>query len=145
MTYLSKDIRDHLISSTAIVNAFSDNIYADFIPQSERPQYAIVINDLSNDPTYDLGGEVGLHTSHVQIDIWTDGTGQKNKANELGELVRNMLSGYRGQFGDGVYGTSRMIRNNTVTSPPVDGSDQHRWRVSMDFEVIHSADVPTFT
>jgi hypothetical protein len=146
MTYLTKDIRDHLVVSTAILDAFSDRIYPEKIPQGRQDAYpAIVINDLSNDPEYTLNGEAGLHTTHVQVDVWTDGTGGKAKANELGELIRNRLSGYRGQFGTGVYGTSRMIRNDTVAAPPIDGSDNHRRRVSMDFEIIHSADVPTFT
>jgi hypothetical protein len=92
-----------------------------------------------------LKGEVGTHTSIIQIDVWTDGTGGKSKANELGELVRNRLNGYKGQFGTGVYGTARMIRNDSLASQPFDGSDNHRRRVSMDFKIIHSADVPTFT
>lgn len=146
MTYLSKDVADHLKGSTNIVSAFSDRIYPEVIPQDQRDaECAMVINDLSNEPEYYLGGEAGLHTSVIQVDVWTDGKGGRARANELGELVRNRLSGYRGTFGTGVYGTSRMIRNNTVAAPPIDGSDTHRRRVSMDFEIIHSASVPTLT
>ena len=146
MTYLSKDVADHLKLSAAIVDAFSDRIYPEIIPQEKRDAAcAIVINDLSNDPEYSLAGEVGTHTSVIQVDVWTDGKGGRGRANELGELVRNRLSGYRGTFGTGVYGTSHMIRNNTVAAPPLDGSDIHRRRVSMDFEIIHTASVPTLT
>ncbi len=145
MTFLAKDIRDHLAGSANIVNDVGDNIFAGVIPQGLVYDKAIIINDLTNGPEMYLGGEAGIHTSHIQIDYWTDGTGGAATANAGGELIRNRLSGYRGQFGTGCYGTSRMIRNDSVAAPPFDGSDTHRRRVSMDFEIIHSADVPTFT
>ncbi len=144
MTFLSKDIRDHLAASSAIVNVVSNRIFADTMPQG-TPYPVIIINDLSNTPEYYLHGEAGLHTSHIQIDGWTDGSGGKAEINTLGELIRNRLSGYRGQFGSGCYGTARIIRSDTLAAPPVDGSDQHRRRASMDFEIIHSADVPSLT
>jgi hypothetical protein len=153
VTYLTKDIRDHLTGSTAIVDAFSDRIFPEVVPQElrtstglKREAYpCILISDLTNEPEYDLGGEVGLHTSRIQLDIWTDGTGGKQKLNELAELVRNRLSGYRGQFGTGCYGTAHLRRNDSLAAPPVDGSNVHRRRQSMDFEIIHTADVPTLT
>jgi hypothetical protein len=147
MTFLTKDIADHLKGSTNILDAFSADIYPEVIPQERKSEWqqAIVLSDLSNDPEYGLAGEPGTHTSIVTVDIWTDGKGGKARANELGELVRNRLSGYRGTFGTGVYGTSRMIRNNSTAAEPIDGGSTHRRRVSMDFEIIHTADVPTFT
>ncbi len=145
MTYLVQDIRDHLAGSTAIVNDVGDNIYPEVIPQKVQYEKAIVINDISATPEYALRGEVGLHTSRIQIDYWTNGTSGKYAANFGAELIRNRLSGYRGQFGTGCYGTSRMLENNSLAASPFDASDMHRRRVSMDFEIIHSADVPTFT
>lgn len=152
MTYLVKDIRDQLAASAAIQNAFSDRIFPEVIPQELRdannnrrsPFPCLVINEISAEPAYSLRGEVGTHTAQIQIDVWTDGTGGKQRAVELGELVRNRLNGYRGTIGTGCYGTIRMIRNDPTFAPPVDGSDLHRRRVSQDYEVIHSADVPTF-
>jgi hypothetical protein len=146
VTFLAKDIRDHLAGSTYIVDAFSNRIFSETIPQNISPAYpAIVINELSNSPEYYLGGESGKHSTTLQIDLWTDGTGGIAKTNELSELIRNRMSGYRGQFGSGAYGTSRLISNNSAALPPTDSSDDHRRRVSMDFEFIHTADAPTFT
>lgn len=147
MTYLSKDISDHLKGSIAIVDAFSNRIFPEVIPQGARSSAfpAVVINDLTNEPEYVLSGEAGTHISVIQIDVWTDGTGGKGKANELSELIRNRLSGYKGTFGSGVWGSARLIRNDSLAAPPVDGSDLHRRRVSMDFSIIHSASVPTLT
>lgn len=144
MTFILRDIRDRLEASSNIANEFGERIYADVAPQSVTYPF-ILLSDLSGQPEYALDGEVGTHISQIQVDVWTDGTGGKQKANELGELVRNRLSGYRGTIGDGAYGTIRMIRNDTTAPPPLEGSSEHRRRVSMDFEVIHSADVPTFT
>lgn len=151
MTYLCKDIADHLSASVSIRDAVGDRIYPDIAPQPVRAGQAvelyplIIISDLTNTPEYSLAGESGTHSSMIQVDVWTDGTGGKHRSNEIGELVRNRLSGYRGRFGTGCYGTARMIRNNSVAAPPVDGSDTHRRRVSMDFEITHSASAPTFT
>jgi hypothetical protein len=149
VTYLTKDIRDHLTGSTAIVDAFSDRIFPEELRTStglKREVYpCILISDLTNEPEYALRGEVGLHTTMIQIDVWTDGTGGKQRLNELAELVRNRLSGYRGQFGTGSYGTAHLRRNDSLAAPPVDGSNVHRRRQSMDFEIIHTADVPTLT
>jgi len=144
VTFLTKDIRDHLAGSVEIANAFGERIHDGAIPQGINYAQAIVINLTFNDPEYYLGGESGTHRSIVQIDVWTDGNGHAVRLNELAELVRNRLSGYRGQFGEGCYGTSRMIRNDALSAPPVDGSNLHRRRQSMDFEIIHTADVPTF-
>lgn len=137
---------DHLRGSTAIVDAFSDRIYPELIPQHVRDwQEAMVVNEISTVPEMYLGGEVGRHTSIIQVDVWTDGQGGRKRANDLGELVRNRLSGYRGQFGTGCFGVAEMIRSDTLASDPLPGSDIHRRRVSMDFRVGHTADVPTLT
>jgi hypothetical protein len=144
VTFLLKDIRDRLATSSAIVDAFSDRIYPETAPQGASfPR--IHISDVSSLPEYYLGGEAGLHVSKVQLDVWTDGTGGKFRANELSELVRNRLSGYKGQFGTGCHGSAVLIRNDPDSLPPVDGSDTRNLRVSMDFEITHSASVPTFT
>jgi hypothetical protein len=147
MTFLTKDVADHLRASTNIYDAFGEDIYPEVIPQHRKDQWeaALVISDLSNDPEMSLGGEVGTHISIVQIDVWTDGKRGKAHANELGELIRNRLNGYRGQLGSGVYcSCARMEKNNSVAADPVDGSDRHRRRVSMDFKITHTASVPTF-
>ncbi len=145
MTYLIQDIRDHLVGSTAIVNDVGSNIFADVIPQGTQYERAIVISEIAGDPEYYLGGEAGLHTSKIQIDYWTNGVGGPSEANTGRELIRNRLNGYRGTFGTGCYGTARMITDNSGFVAPIDGSDLNQRRVSMDFEIIHSADVPTFT
>lgn len=157
MTFLLGDIADHLKASVEIADAFTPDsqasqlgvevmIFPEIIPQRlTKWEQAIVLNDISNQPEEYLGGEVGTHESIIQIDVWTDGKGGRKRVNELAEKVRNRLNGYRGQFGEGVFGTAHMIRNNTIPFQPIDGTDNHKRRVSMDFRFIHTADIPTFS
>lgn len=144
MTYLLKDIRDHLAGSAAVVDAVSNRIFDEVVPQGV--QYPLInLSDLSAEPEMGLGGEVGVHKTQVQVDVWTDGTKGKAECNRIAELVRNRMNGYRGTFGTGCYGVSRMVRSNALAAPPIDGSDTHRRRYSMDFEITHTAAVPTLT
>jgi hypothetical protein len=155
MTYLVRDIRDHLDGSQAIRSEVSDRIFPDRIPQRlyddqgrvrDSAFPCIVIGEISGTPEYTLAGEAGVHMSTVQIDVWTDGRKGPQETKDIAEAVRNRLSGYRGTLGSGVHARNCMlVRNDTSTIAPFDGSDNFRRRASMDFRIIHSADVPTFT
>lgn len=153
MTFVVKDIADHLKSSTTIAATVENRIFPDVIPQEERDGTGqkvavypcIVLGIVSGQPEYDLAGEAGVHQTTIQVDCYTDGTRGTYHANELAEQVRNRLSGYRGQFGDGCSGTARLVRVNAIPVEPADGSDTFVRRTSMDFELIHTADAPTFS
>lgn len=155
MTYLVRDIRDHLDGSQAIRNEVSNRIFPDRIPQKLRDDSGnvlpsafpcIVIGEISGVPEYTLAGEAGVHMSTVQVDVWTDGRKGPQETKDIAELVRNRLSGYRGTLGTGVHARNCMlVRNDTSTVAPADGSENYPRRASMDFRITHSADVPTFT
>ena len=144
MTYLIKDIRDHLMGSALLADAVGTHIYPEVIPQGVTWEAAIVLQEINSLPEYTLAGEVGTHITTMQVDIWTDGTGGRPRVTEIAELVRNRLSGYRGQFGDGEFGTARLVRSDSLAASPTDGSVTHKRRISQDYEIIHTADVPTF-
>lgn len=147
MTNLLRDIRDHLQTSEDINEAFGDRIFPDVVPQKTAYPY-INLSDVSGSVPYSLAGEVGTHESIITVDVWTDGTGRRAAAERLGELVRNMLSGYRGQLGESgqmCYGCTLQRPLQILASDPLPGSDQHRRRASMDFSIHHPAAVPTFT
>lgn len=146
MTNLLRDIRDHLQTDSDVSDAFGDRMYPDVVPQGTAYPY-INLSSISNSPEYDLDGEIGTHVSIVTVDVWTNGTGRRAAAERLGDLVRNMLSGFKGQLGtegQWVNGCA-MIRNNILAGDPLPGSDEHRRRVSMDFQITHTAAVPTFS
>jgi hypothetical protein len=145
MTFLAKDIRDHLRDSPDCYDRFGEHIYEGRLPQGANYEAALVINIVSQQPEYYLGGEVGLHMSQVQIDVWYTGERGAVGVNELAETVRNRLSGYRGDMGDGFCNHARIIRYDSTAPEPVDASNLHRRRVSMDFEITHTADVPSFS
>jgi hypothetical protein len=144
MTFLAKDLRDFLRDSPNCYDVFGERIYDSRLPQGLVGD-ALVINIVSQQPEYYLGGEVGLHMSQVQIDVWSNGERGAAGANELAEKVRNRLSGYRGDMGDGFCNHARIIRYDSTAPEPIDGSNLHRRRVSMDFEITHTADVPSFS
>lgn len=153
MTFVLKDIADCLIASADIADAVENRIFPEVIPQEVRNSQGqrtsvypcLVLGIVSNQPEYALRGESGKHQTTIQVDVWTDGDRGSFHANEISELVRNRLSGYRGQFGTGCYGTARLVRCNSLPVEPVDGSDTHRRRISMDFELIHTATAPDLT
>lgn len=133
------------MASEAITSDVGGNIFPDMIPQGTDWETAIVLSDQSAEPDYYLGGEAGRHTAVIQVDYYTKGTNGKYAANNGGELIRNRLSGYRGQFGSGCSGVARLVRCNTLAAEPIDATDQWRYRVSMDFEINHTATQPTFS
>lgn len=154
MTYLVRDVRNHLDGSQAIRNEISDRIFPDRIPQrlyddQGRPRDTafpcIVLTEISGVPEYTLAGEAGVHMSTIQVDVYTRKGPQETK--DIAELVRNRLSGYRGTLGtDGCHARNCMlVRNDTSTTPPADGSENYLRRASMGFRITHSADVPSFT
>lgn len=153
MTFLLKDIADHLGGSQNIVDAVENRIFPDVIPQEVRDSGGsrmtlypcLVLQAVSATPEYYLGGEASYHQAVIQVDVFTDGRRGTKHANELAELVRNRLSGYRGQFGTGCRGTARLVRCNAVPVEPADGSDTHIRRTSMDFEINHTAATPSLT
>lgn len=145
MTNLLKDIRDHLQTSDDINEAFGDRIFPDVVPQKTAYPY-INLSDVSGSPEYDLSGEIGTHTSIVTVDAWTDGTGRRAAAERFRDMILNMLSGYKGQLGEGVWCNGCIAqRVNILASDPKGGSDEHRRRASIDFQIIHTAAVPTFS
>lgn len=153
MTFVLKDIADHLAGSSDIVDAVENRIFPEVIPQEIRDSQGnrttvypcIVLQIVNCQPEYALRGEAGVHQTTVQVDVWTDGDRGSYHANEVSELVRNRLSGYRGTFGSGCRGTARLVRSNSLPIEPVDASDQFRRRVSMDFDLIHTAATPDLT
>jgi hypothetical protein len=145
VTYLLKDIRDHLQESADINDAFADRIYPEVVPQGVAYPF-INLSELSNSPEESLGGEIGTHETIITVDAWTDGSGGSAAAKRYGEMIRNMLSGYKGRLGEGVWcNGAHLIRNQVLASDPAQpGSDVHRRRVSQDYRIFHSADVPSF-
>lgn len=145
MTFLLRDIADHLKGSTAILDDVGTNIFPDVIPQQQSWDKAIVLSEISQRPEYYMGGEAGEHTTQIQVDYYTKGTNGRYTANIGSELIRNRLSGYRGTFGTGCRGTARLLSCVPQANEPTDATDTWRFRVTMDFEILHTAATPDLT
>jgi len=137
-------IRDHLLSNMKINDAVNGRIYLGHVPKhTSIPQRLIIVTDFDRTPIYHLGGETGVASSLVQIDIYaTDPGGQRfigNNSDSIGEQVRQTFSGFRGLVGQ-VFFSSCLLEKDSITtqSPERRGSDAWRRRRSMDFEITHT-------
>lgn len=136
-------IRDILKASTAIRDRVDlgvrfPGVYADHGPQAVRGEY-IVLQDVSGDHSYGLGGEIGTLATIVQVNCFSY---KSEKAQSLFMLVRNRLSGYS----DSVIAEATIIGGlGSSPAPPVDNSDKWIYRYSKDFQIFHYESVPTLT
>ena len=144
-TTLEQALHDHLKKDTVIQGKVGDKVYLGRVPQAGEkpiPSRCIVINDFSRSPDYHTGGEIGLTTTTVQVDVWArdpDATELLNDSEgSIGEAVRQQLSGFRGDVGTVSIKSSTTQRDNLTASRPDDGSDNWLRRRSFDFRIIHS-------
>ena len=140
-----KAVRDFLSGSAELVNLVSSRIYPDHAPEDLNSDF-ILITESNFTPASGLAGEVGTATSVIQIDFWASGKNGRGRAKEGGALIRNRLSEYRGALNDTIFANGcHFIRGPQIlASTPVDKSGVHRMRCSMDVEIIHTVNVPTF-
>jgi hypothetical protein len=137
-------VRDWLAASTEISNAVADRIYPDVMPQGVHAD-RILISQTSFEPADSLGGETGVATSIIQIDYWAEGPNAPQNAYDGGMMIRNRLSGYRGALNEHVTGVCNLISGpRVVASSPTDGSDNHRRRSVVEFQITHTVAVPDF-
>lgn len=103
----------------------------------------ITVDQIGDDPEYELSGESGQSRLSVQVDCYAE---DYVRAAELGGLVRNRLSGYRGLLDDTTWCSKvTMVRSNTFSEGAEDGGDNYVFRASMDFEIVYGRSVPDFT
>src|SRR5690606_1946302 len=145
---ITADIATHLTGSQPISGLIGDRVFAKSAPEgAEWPR--IVLSTISDDPEYGLQGEVGIDRALVQVDCWAKDTNGANglwQADRLAKAVRNRLSGYRGTAGDTFICSATIVRNSDDDEPVKAGSDERKYRYSMDFEIVYqTATVPDFT
>lgn len=138
---IERDLRTHFLGSTSIADVVESRIYGSRAPQGVRGPL-IVLRSVSSDRSYHLQNEAGVKESVVQVDCY-DATARK--AEELSELVRNRLSGYRGAAGDVTIQAATILSEHAYRESPKDRSDQWVFRYSVDYSITHTQSVPTHT
>ncbi len=134
MADITKAITIHLNSITAIDDLVNKRITPDTKPQnSEFP--AISIFAASGDSVQDLDGGSGIANDTIQIDCWSE---SRTEANDLAELIRAELVGFRGTMGgifvEGVTITSKV----DDTEDPVEGSNNYVYKRIFDYDFWYS-------
>lgn len=138
-----KAVRDWLTGNTSIADRVSNRIHNGRVPQGGSLP-AIVLTTITKDHEYSLANEIGLTEFVMQVDVYGEGPRGPLDVEEISELVRLRLSGYRGQLNDDVFcHAARLIRNSESFDKPADASDDWTPRVSMDFSLSLTTAVPT--
>lgn len=138
---IEKDLKTFFDGSAAITDIVAGRIYAGHVPQGVKGA-VIVLRNQSPEHFYTLTNEADATRAVVQIDCYGKTATQ---ADNLGEVVRNRLSGYRGTAGDVTIQGAIILRDNAFTEEPEDKSDQWIHRRSLDFSIIFGQTVPTHT
>ena len=139
---IEQHIRDFLRDDADITDRVAHRIAPGRLRQGELGE-AIIVQEISNVPTYSTIGEVGIHDKVVQI---TSYAASPKAAYTLAELVRNRLSGYRGSIGDGDASTvqsCRIISAGADEERPEDASDRWIHKYRQDFALFENASIPT--
>ena len=133
-------IRDFLIGNADINNKVSNRVFPSHLPQG-TPIPALVLQTINRTHEYHLTNELGISPQMIQIDVYA---ATRPEVEEIAELIRDRLSGYRGSLNaDTFCHGARIERNTPIDTPPADASDRWLSRQSMDFQLHITSSVPT--
>jgi len=135
---IQKAIRTFLRDSNAVRDKVGTRIYSGSAPRGTNGNY-IILRIILAEHLYDLENEIGLRESVMQVDCYEE---TPTLADELGEVVRKRMSGYRGLAGDVFVQSTRIVRDSTAEVPPADASDKWIHLRSMDFSIYHDTAIP---
>lgn len=136
---IEADLKTFLLDSDSIRDVVGNRVFAGKAPKSSRGAVLIVRNT-SPDHFYTLTNEANALRAMVQIDCYDE---TPTKADALGELVRNRLSGYRGTAGGATIQGATIARDNAFRESPENSSDKWIHRRSFDFSIFYAQTVPT--
>jgi len=139
------DLRTHLLSFTDITNKIGTRVYINRAPEKTPTPY-LIISRTSGTPQYSLDGEIGKAQSMLEITAWDRDPNGPYKANVIGDLVRDKLSGWRGNWCD-TYVDGCTLEGEPIDRDeiPNDGSSDGWHAVDQTYQVTHSSPVPTLS
>lgn len=135
--------RDFLSGDADITHRVADRIRPGRLRQADRGD-AIVLQEVSRNPAYALSGEAGKHDVVLQVKCYSD---TPEGAYSLADLVRNRMSGYRGNIGqqdERQVESVRIIASGADEESLDDASDQYRFSCRWDFALFVTESIPTF-
>ena len=140
MADIGKAIRLRLLNDTAVTDLIGTRLYPRRIPQGvENPcaKYQMI----SSMREGALDGGSGIVNAMIQIDIFSD---SHLEAETISEKIRERLQGFRGTESSVEILGCTLINSRELLSAAVDASDDHDYRVILEFEIQHQETIPTF-
>lgn len=137
-------LKDNVRVAAKLTEAGETRVFPQFAPQDAKTPY-IVYSRVSGSHQNHMLLPSGLAAATVQIDVIS---GSYAEMREVAELVRLALDGFRGVV-TGIAGALEIPRifltdERDQLSNPSGGRETGRHWHSMDFEVWHKEEVPTF-
>lgn len=136
-----------LHDSAGVRNRVGTRIYARNAPAGVSGEH-IILNIISGTVHDHLTNEADIAERMIQIDFHAD---RATDAETGSELVRNLLSGYRGEVSmlsdEGVLSAydfqANLVRPGDLVNGPQDASDRWSYQHSADYQVFYEQSVPT--
>ena len=114
-------------------------VYYERAPLGAALPYIVHTQD-GSDPTYSLTGETGTTADSFEVTAFAQ---TALKAMQIGDELRNVLSGYRGRMGSETRCDARIIDRFSGYETPDDGSDRGTYYCTLRIEVVHANELPT--
>tara|TARA_Y100001938_G_scaffold103379_1_gene141092 strand:+ start:318 stop:740 length:423 start_codon:yes stop_codon:yes gene_type:complete len=139
MSDISVSVRSKLISDSNVTSLVGSRIYPSALPQNaDLP--AIRYETSIQRPINKLSGGAGFAISTVSVDIIAE---SHIAAYNVQQAVRESLQGWTGTAGSTEFASVSAVNIREDFIEPIDASDVGRYRVNMDFEIIHEQTIPT--
>ena len=139
---IENHIRDFLRDDVDITNRVAANIWPGRALEFVKGEM-LIVSAITSIPVYGLDGEVGKWEHVVQIMAYA---ATPRAAFTLSELVRNRLSGYRGNIGDddaSFVEKCEIVSGGAGEVAPEDGSDNWTFTHRLDFSLFETTSIPT--
>lgn len=137
------DLKTHLLGKVGLTSKIGERIYINRAPDRTAFPY-ILASVVSGQPAYSLAGETGTAQPIIQITAWARDPNGPFQADQVAELVRDKISGFRGSWGN-TFVSSCILQNEPLgySEEPDDDSDNYFHAVQADYMVTHGRAVPT--
>lgn len=136
------DLKAHLLDKVDLTSKIGDRFFVNRAPERTEFPY-ILASVVSGQPAYSLAGETGTTQPIIQITAWARDPNGPFQADQVAELVRDKISGFRGSW-NGTFVSSCILQNEPLSysEEPDDDSDNHFHAVQADYQVTHGRAVP---
>lgn len=139
------DLTTHLLTFVDLTTKIGDRVYSNRAPRGTASPY-ILLGLVGGNPYYTLSGEAEVAQPTIEVACWATDPGGAYAANEVADLVRSKISGWRGEWGDTfVCDCSLESEPFDLVDEPPDGSDNWIHGVTQTYRVTHRRAAPTLS